>query len=450
MDALYIVPIRDQWLLYAPWHATTALVNEAALLALKGVSSFRGNVEDLSHLLSAKPTTIPQPRRGPLRPEFLGIIPTRLCNLGCIYCGFHDAHAKMENMAVSLALSAVDWMTEYVRRLGMDAVEVHFFGGEPLCAPDVVDVVIHRTRARAAELGLIPRFELDTNGYFDSTRCQFVGDYIDSVVLSIDGPEAVHNRQRPTKSGGRSFDTIVQNAHRLSKSPTRLCFRVCITQDNVRGMEELTNWFCDAFRPSIINFETLKPTPQSKASGLTPPDPFEFAGQYMKSHFAALRHGVVPLYAAADINSLRYSFCPVGRDALIISPDGRVSACYLLEQEWKEKGLDLNMGSLDETEGMTIDRTAVKRIRSLVSENKIRCKKCFARWHCGGGCHVANHDANATSFYDDFCVQTRIITACMLLEELGERETLELLIKDKKSLERLAFFESDALSDWCE
>jgi len=109
----------------------------------------------------------------------------------------------------------------------------------------------------------------------------------------------------------------------------------------------------------------------------------------------------------------------VGSDALIVSPDGAVDACYLLQQDWR--GLDLRLGRLGE-EGFDLDAAAVQRVRDLRVEAKSLCRDCFCRWHCAGGCHV-NHRADAPpGHYDRLCVQTRVVTLHRLLRQAGEAD----------------------------
>lgn len=349
-------------------------------------------------------------------------------------------------MDLQLAAAAVDWMAERIQELGRRILKIHFFGGEPFCAGEVVDAVIHRARTVAANMGLTPHFEVSTNGFYDENRCRFIGDHFNTVVLSFDGPEEIQNRNRPTRSGRGTFQTVARNAGILSQSPAELCIRACITQDTVGQMEEIGRWFCETFRPSIINFETLQPTPESESAGLKSPDPWELAIHYIQAARVVERYGVRPVYAAAMTETTRLSFCPVGTDAVIISPDGRMSACYLLQREWKARGLNMDMGILEATGRMNINQQAVERIRNLPIQ-KSRCQRCFARWHCAGGCHVNHSFPGCAEEYDAFCIQTRIIMACHLLDELGCMELVDRLVQDRQALEDLALQPSDRLED---
>ena len=423
---LFAIPIFDKWLIWAPLQRTAALVNRAALA---------DQPEELREALAGEQEPEPRPREGAVNPQFLGLVPTRACNLSCAYCGF-GATPQGEQMDPRMAAAAVDWMAGYAVRAGRKTLDVHFFGGEPFAAPDVVDVAVHRTRAVAAEKGLAPQLEVATNGVYSEARARWVGDYFDTVVLSFDGFRAVHDRHRG------SFDQVSRTARVLSASPADLCFRVCVARDNVEELAETVGWFTEEFGPSTIDFETLQPTPESERAGLGPPDPYVFAAHFRGARWVALEHGVEPVYAAAVTAEPRVSFCPVGNDALILHPDGRVSACYLLERDWQARGMDLNLGRLGGD--MELAAGDVERVRQLVSD-KPRCENCYCRWSCAGGCHVNHSFPGCSLGYDDFCIQTRLITACSLLDGMGLGQMADELVANRAEMERLALQPSDRL-----
>ncbi len=450
LDHIFAVPVIDKWLIHAPLHGVTALVNKAAVTDVcNGISKADNErTKNLRALLNEESEREPLPNTGPPQPEFLGIVPTRSCNLNCQYCGFGAREAsKDDTMDLAVATAAVDWMVEHVSAIGRNSLDIHFFGGEPFAAPDVVDTVIHYARSRASQSGLIPRFEAATNGFFDETRCRFVGDYLDTVVLSFDGPEEIQNKYRPLKNGSKSYETVARNALLLSKAPAKFCIRMCATEETVSQLEQITRWFCQTFRPCVIDFETLRSTPESDEAGLTPPDPWAFAIMCIRSMKIATELGIAPVYAAASIETLQHSFCPVGRDTLIVSPDRRIHACYLQEQDWKKREMDLNLGYVDHTGAVNLDQSSIQRVRHL-TESAEKCRRCIGRWHCAGGCHVVSTYPGCPAEYNDFCIQTRIITAHRLLEDLGQQEEADHFIHDRHAMEQLALHESDRLSDW--
>ena len=436
---VYALPVLDRWLVHAPLHGATALVNSAALARLRDRDNGApaGRVAELDDLLAREPQSEPRPHQGPLRPQFLGLIPTRACNLRCLYCGFGAAQAPCEQMDPRMAVAAVDWMADEVQREGGQTLDVHFFGGEPMAAPDVVEVAAHRTRAAAAERGLTPRLEAATNGVYSEDRARFLGDYFDWVVLSFDGPPDIHDRHRPAAGGRGSFEAVARTARILSRSPADFSLRICVSQHNVSRLAETARWFCDDFQPATIDIETLQPTPESEQAGLLPPDPYAFAANYWRAAREAERYGVRATYSAALTEAPRATFCPVGNDALIVSPDGRLSACYLPEGEWQARGLDLNLGRFDDG-AIRLEADCIERARSLPAAQP-RCQQCFCRWSCAGGCVVNHSYPGCPETYDGFCIQTRILTACSLLGA----SLADDLLGDRAAMEALAFERSD-------
>ena len=110
-------------------------------------------------------------------------------------------------------------------------------------------------------------------------------------------------------------------------------------------------------------------------------------------------------------------------------------------------GMDLNFGQLSAAGGMRLDTPAVERIRELL-ELPERCQRCFARWHCAGGCRVCQSPPGCGNDLNDFCVRTRLVLACQLLADLGCHDMAEKLLSEPGAMERLARQPSDRLMEW--
>jgi radical SAM protein with 4Fe4S-binding SPASM domain len=211
-------------------------------------------------------------------------------------------------------------------------------------------------------------------------------------------------------------------------------------------MEQITRWFCESLNPSMINFEVLCPTSQTEKKNLFPPGPYEFAKNFIRARNAGQEYGIKVVFAS-DLGSVpTVSSCPVGKDTAIFTPDGRINSCYLNPERWQSVGLDLCIGKIDKFGTVVINDYSVKQIRMMV-EDKPRCDACFCQWNCAGGCHVGLTFPGCDENYDDFCIQTRIISACSLLSDLGLHKEAELLINDDACLTNLANNKSDLLTD---
>ena len=449
-DSIFVVPVLEQYLLYAPLHNLAALVDGLAAnrirdsLLAPGVPEV-GSLTELVGLIRSKAQPAPRPKGGAFSPAFLGLIPTRGCNLGCEYCGFLATEEPGDAMDLGLARDAIDWYLGLAGENGVQTAEIHFFGGEPFCAEEVLDFSFHFARLRASEAGRTVRFEVVTNGAFDDARCRWAADSLDSIILSLDGPAGIQNLHRPRRDGRASFDRVARSAALLSEGAAELSFRVCVTADTVEELPAIARWLCREFRPVAVGIEPLQPSAPSRAAGLQPPDPWSFAQKYCEAAWILEAHGVEPVHAAADIRARRVTFCPVAQDVPIVSPDGTIAACYLLARDWEDKGLDLRLGKL-EGGSVILDEEAVASARGMNVWAKPCCSTCFCKWHCAGGCHVNHVLPDRPGSYDRLCIQTRVLALRYILKEMERDDLMVDLLQDPQSLERTILQPSDAIA----
>jgi len=175
---VFALPILNQFLIYAPLHSLAALMDRAAALRLRdslltGEDTGGGQLSEIVRTFNARAEPAPSPKLGEFAPAFLGLLPTRSCNLACQYCGFLTLDDSQKMMDLKLARDAVSWYMDLVTQAGAQQAEIHFFGGEPFCAEEVLDLAVHLARTRARETGYTVRFEVATNGTFSQQRCQW-------------------------------------------------------------------------------------------------------------------------------------------------------------------------------------------------------------------------------------------------------------------------------------
>ena len=166
--------------------------------------------------------------------------------------------------------------------------------------------------------------------------------------------------------------------------------------------------------------------------------------KFLEAHEIAAEYGVRLVNSAISSEEPRYTPCPVGKDTVIVSPDGRISSCYLLPDKWKEKGLDMQIGCLEGNGAVEIDKKKVEELRNLHKQNK-RCGRCFCKWTRAGSCYVDVVYPGASPDYDEFCIQTRLLTLMDLLRRLGREDLALLLAKDRNQMEKITNLSSDLM-----
>lgn len=385
--------------------------------------------------------TFPQQKTGDFLPDFIGIIPTRGCNLDCSYCGFRVSGTRQKVLKAEKAIHFIEWYARLLHEHKREVLNIHFFGGEPFTQPNLCRIAVEAAKNAAKRYGMHTIFEAATNGFMNRKTAEFVRDSIDYIILSIDGPPGIQNRHRPRRNGAGSFDAVSRSARFFSQKSERLCLRCCITSDTVEEMVAIAKWF-QRLRPAVVSFETLQESPESKAAGLQAPDPWRFASNFVRAQELLEQSGIETVYATADIHTRKVSFCPVGRDVAILSPDGTLSGCYLLPGDWEQRGMNLNLGFVDEF-GIHIEPTSVERLRGHNVWNKDRCRNCFCKWHCAGGCHVNHTFPGSGNEFDDLCIQTRIISLYRLLKEIGRKDLFQKLVRRPVEFVRVILQKSD-------
>ncbi len=444
---LYAIPVLDQWLVLSPQTWTVAMVNRSAVAALARFAegSSQGLPNELQALwrrLTRNAPTLPPPDEGP---DKLVVLQPRACNMRCVYCDFDAAQAAPGILDPRQACRLADCFARRLRKRGERTLRVHFFGGEPLVAWFCTETIVHYVRSLCARMDLVPWFELTTNGDFDPSLIPFVGDYIDSVVVSLDGPESVHDFNRRSPDGGGTYARIAANLHRLASYPAHLCLRMCVTNRSVDAMADVAAGFCREFDFEVLSFEALAENACSRRAGLSAPDPFAFAAGLLRAETLAAQEGVRIVHGPSELTGPRISSCPLGRGTWMLGPGGEIAACYLDPERWQARGLDLALGRVDAAGGVSIDQRKADEVAALVRA-KPRCVRCFCRHTCAGGCHVDQTPPGCSPAYDQRCLAIRAITASRLLRRLGDEAAVELLAGRRTALESIARHPDDRLA----
>lgn len=141
------------------------------------------------------------------------LLVSQKCNLACRYCYAwrNGANALQALMSWDVAKAAVDYLIR--TSAGRPSLHITFFGGEPLLNYPIIQQVV---RYCSEVLPLVKKtvtFELVTNG---TLLTREVVDFLVAnrflLFVSIDGPRAMHNYNRPALNGEDLYDTILRNA----------------------------------------------------------------------------------------------------------------------------------------------------------------------------------------------------------------------------------------------
>ncbi len=355
------------------------------------------------------------------------------CNLACKYCFADEGEyhgKKRELMSLEVGKKAIDFLIENSgNRVNL---EVDFFGGEPLMNFDVVKEIVAYGRSKEKEANKNFRFTLTTNGVLlNDDVVEFCNKEISNVVLSLDGRQCVNDAMRPTRNGKGSYDIIVPKFQDfVSKRGDKSYYvRGTFTRNNLDFVEDFKLMADLGFKE--ISIEPVV-APDDTDYAIREEDLETIYKEYDKlaldiierhksGKLVTFFHYMLDLQGGPCVYK-RLSGCGSGTEYLAVTPTGELYPCHQFV------GIDeFEMGNVFE---------GIKK-PEIVDDFKLcnvyakdKCKDCFARFYCSGGCAANSYQFHGSILdaYDIGCKlqQKRVECAIMIKAALADLEEGEL------------------------
>lgn len=172
----------------------------------------------------------------------LTIIPTNACNFDCVYCYQSEPYYYMSDETVNrIILFIKKHLHEY------SGILISWFGGEPLLAKKIVGDMMNKIRAICLEEKKPFYSNMTTNGYEMDAKTfrELVVNHVRYFQITLDGPEKIHNIQRPHKTNSDSFERIVNNLLEIKNKFSRFSYKIAIRVNVSANMRPYINDFVD-------------------------------------------------------------------------------------------------------------------------------------------------------------------------------------------------------------
>lgn len=315
------------------------------------------------------------------------------CNLRCKYCfaSKGDFNCKREIMSLDTAKKAIDFLVSHsgnIKNLEMD-----FFGGEPLMNFDVVKETVKYARSLEKKYSKNFRFTLTTNGLLlDDDKIDFINKEIYDVVLSLDGRKETNDKFRVTKTGTGSYDLVLPKFKKLveKRKQKQYYVRGTYSKENLNFTQDLMHLYNLGFKelslePAFYNEDFQKGI---EASDLP---------EILKENTNLCKKLIEMKNSGSDIKFFNYNIslnsgpcitkrlkgCGFGNDYVAITPNGDIYPCHQLVGEQK-----FIMGNVNTN---TFDEKMKDEFLKLTVYHKEKCKNCWAKFYCCGGCGSKNY-----------------------------------------------------------
>ena len=341
------------------------------------------------------------------------------CNLACKYCFAEEGeyHGGRALMSYEVGKKALDFLiANSGNRVNL---EVDFFGGEPLMNFQVVKDLVAYGRSKEKEFNKKFRFTLTTNGMLLTDEVmEFANKEMANVVLSIDGRKEVHDFMRPTRNGQGSYDLIIDKFKKMAEMRHQ-------TNYYVRGT--FTHYNLD-FSKDVLHLADMG-FKQISAEPVVAPDDMDYAireedlPQLFEEYDNLAKemvkrekegngfnffHFMIDLTGGPCLYK-RLSGCGSGTEYLAVTPWGDLYPCHQFVgmEQFKLGNVDTGIEKTD-----IVDEFKLCNVYA-----KDKCKDCFARFYCSGGCaaNSYNFHGNLLDAYDIGCELERKRVECAIM-----------------------------------
>ena len=350
------------------------------------------------------------------------------CNMACDYCfaegGSFGSPSEDEDklMSEETGMAAIKFLMENSK--SRKNLEVDFFGGEPLLNFETVKSIVANTRELEMRYHKNTRFTLTTNGtLLDAKKIDFINQNISNIVLSLDGTEKTNDNMRKYASGEGSYADIVPLFQKLvaeRKNPNYKDYyiRGTFTKKNL-------DFSKDASHIRELGFENISIEPvvakENCELAITKQDLPKIFAEYetlakdmikrrrKKENIFNFFHFCIDLENGPCAKK-RMKGCGSGSEYLAVTPKGDIYPCHQFARNEKYRLGNVNMPDMRLNRGIMGEFS-----KNNITSNE-SCKKCWAKYFCGGGCAANNANMNGSicSPYEIACEMEKKRVECAI------------------------------------
>ncbi|GAP43783.1 radical SAM additional 4Fe4S-binding SPASM domain [Lentimicrobium saccharophilum] len=345
----------------------------------------------------------------PAQLSSLTILPNEICNLNCSYC-YAAAGRSKQRLDREVLLGAI---RNFISIHGQNNRQLYISfggGGEPFLSWELIKESVEVASDLSDKLGIETGFSFATNGtLLNREMLSLIRKYQIKANVSFDILPDVQQAQR-----GR-YEEVSRNLHRMSAAGIFPTINAVITPLNVHRQEEmaiaLISNFPDIRRASFDFVVDAGLFADPVALGAFLDDYYRY---FVRARAVAKAAGVeISSIELAKAASLRARGCS---GSLALTAEGKYSICFAVSSPASPLYPEFIIGQAG-TEGKAlIDQDLFRHhLDDNVLENK-KCHSCFAKWHCGGGCHFRN-STYSDAHLEEVCRITRKMVKRGLLEK---------------------------------
>jgi uncharacterized protein len=313
---------------------------------------------------------------------------TYACNFGCDYCyqsGYDEKPAPPPGPTIAAFFAYVDQAFAGRKKY------LTLFGGEPLLPAKGVReglaALVTGAAARGIDIAVV------SNGYHLAGALDVLGRAkIRELQVTLDGPKETHDRRRPLKGGGSTFDAVVAGIDAALARDLAVNLRVVVDRENLARMPELATFAIARGWTKHRKFKTqlgrnyelhvCQTAPGKLYSRL---ELYEELTALLRAHPHVLEfhkpayHVSKFLTERGELPAPLFDACPACKTEWAFDHTGRIYSCTAtVGKPGEELGTFYPTVSLDQAQ---VERWQERDVLAIA-----KCAGCSVQLICGGGC----------------------------------------------------------------
>lgn len=359
------------------------------------------------------------------------------CNLRCKYCPYSDndiydnrARAN-KNIKWGTVQKGIDFLVS--NSLDVDNLHIAFYGGEPL----IVKELIIRAMKYATEQvsGKRISFGLTTNAtLLDHEFAEAIKNYNISILVSLDGPKEIHDKNRYYADGRGSYDVLYHNIKHIKENIPKVYEKIKYNTVISPGSDyhKIFDFFrnnSDIFDLSKVGFNELSMNYTDKT--------FHYGEAYLEErNYETLKAYLLLLgklkkepilYHKVDIEnifSFKEFFSPIKETPPIAHPSGTcvpglkklfidVNGDFFPCERIDEQSTLMHIGNVEE--GFDVEK--VRKVLNVGAVTENACRNCWA-FHCCSMCPASSDNGKGKQYSENYKLSKCKRVKAVALEKL--------------------------------
>lgn len=328
------------------------------------------------------------------------------CNLSCTYCYKEDLTTPSQGnkMSYETAIKSIEMLL--AESPDQRQYNVVFFGGEPLTNMPLIRDVVAYCEQRFAELESEVSFTMTTNAtMLTEDLVEWFNAHRFGLTISMDGPKAMHDKNRITVGGQGTYDVVKQKvAMLLERYDSRpVGCRVTLTH-GITDVEAIFDHLHHDLGFAEVGFGPVTSGDISAFNLNAEEMQAVFAGmkrlgrEYLKAALAHKNFGFGNMHQLmTDLHEGNKKQLPCGAGVALLAVDtkGGINLCH------RFTGSELpTFGDVDQG----IDKPQLASfVEQRLDRSNTGCETCRIRNICSGGCYHESYakygDASTPSYH---------------------------------------------------